>query len=66
MQAAKLTPNDPAYITEVEYLEGEKLAEERHEYVDGVVYAIAEASRRHGRMYCGRFCTQVSPYRSSG
>lgn len=47
MLAIKITPDNPAYITEAEYLEGEKFAEERHEYVDGVVYAMAGASRRH-------------------
>lgn len=34
-------------ITEKEYLEGEKLSEIKHEYVDGYVYAMAGASRRH-------------------
>jgi len=37
-------------MTEAEYLEGEKLAEVRHEYVDGVVYAMAGTSRRHNRI----------------
>ncbi len=50
MLAVKMTIDNPAYITEAEYLEGEKIAEERHEYVDGVVYAMAGASRRHGRI----------------
>lgn len=47
MLAVKMTPENAAYITEAEYLAGEKLAEVRHEYVDGVVYAMAGASRRH-------------------
>lgn len=47
MLAVKMTPDNPAYISEQEYLEGEKFAEERHEYVDGVAYAMAGASRRH-------------------
>lgn len=47
MLAVKMTIDNPACITEAEYLEGEKFAEERHEYVDGVVYAMAGASRRH-------------------
>lgn len=47
MLAVKMTPENSAYITEAEYLEGEKLAEERHEYVDGVVYAMAGTSLRH-------------------
>lgn len=38
------------YITEAEYLEGEKLAEERHEYIDGRIYAMAGASKRHNRI----------------
>lgn len=35
------------YLTEAEYLEGEKRSEVRHEYLDGVVYAMTGASRRH-------------------
>lgn len=36
-----------AYITEQEYLEGEMLSEERHEYFDGHVYAMAGATDSH-------------------
>lgn len=50
MLARNMTPDNSAYITEQEYLEGEKFAEERHEYVDGVVYAMAGSSRRHNRI----------------
>lgn len=39
-----------SYITEEEYLEGEKHADERHEYVNGHVYAMAGASKRHNRI----------------
>ena len=35
------------YLTEAEYLEGEKRSETRHEYLDGVVYAMTGASKRH-------------------
>lgn len=35
------------YVTEADYLEGEKRSEVRHEYVDGIVYAMTGASRRH-------------------
>jgi len=47
MLAMKMTIENAAYITEAEYLEGEKIAEVRHEYVDGQVYAMAGTSRRH-------------------
>jgi Uma2 family endonuclease len=39
-------------ITAAEYLEGELRAETRHEFVDGRVYAMAGASRRHNEI-CG-------------
>ncbi|MDA0813792.1 MAG: Uma2 family endonuclease, partial [Verrucomicrobia bacterium] len=34
-------------ISVADYLEGEKLAEVRHEYLNGIVVAMAGASRRH-------------------
>ncbi len=34
-------------ISEAEYLEGEKIGEIKHEYIDGEVYAMAGASREH-------------------
>lgn len=43
----------PAYklpITAAEYLEGELRSETRHEFVDGRVYAMAGASRRHNEI----------------
>lgn len=47
MLAIKMTVENAAYITEQDYLEGEEIAEVRHEYVDGVVYAMAGTSLRH-------------------
>ena len=35
------------WISPEEYLEGEKISQVRHEYVDGEVYAMAGASRTH-------------------
>lgn len=37
-------------ITPEEYLEGERSSEIRHEYVDGIVYAMAGASDDHNRI----------------
>lgn len=34
-------------ISEQEYLEGEKLSNVKHEYIDGYIYAMAGASKRH-------------------
>lgn len=36
-----------AFISEADYLEGEKIADVRHEYVDGQVYAMAGAHSNH-------------------
>ena len=41
------SPLAKQYITEQEYLDGEKISEVRHEYIDGEVYAMAGSSRRH-------------------
>lgn len=49
LMPAKESHQEP-YITEQEYLEGEKHATERHEYVNGRVYAMAGASKRHNRI----------------
>jgi Uma2 family endonuclease len=40
-------PQTSLRISPEEYLEGEKSASVKHEYVDGAVYAMAGASRRH-------------------
>lgn len=45
-----MTAKQSDYISETAYLEGEKLAQVRHEYVDGKVYAMAGTSRRHNRI----------------
>ncbi|MFM2320789.1 MAG: hypothetical protein RLZZ215_3410 [Pseudomonadota bacterium] len=37
-------------ISEADYLAGEKLATERHEYVNGQTYLMAGASKRHNRI----------------
>ena len=38
------------YVTPEEYLAGESVADERHEYVGGVVYAMSGTTSRHGRI----------------
>ena len=46
---ANSSQHDP-YMTEDEYLAGEKKANTRHEYVNGHVYAMAGASKNHNRI----------------
>jgi Uma2 family endonuclease len=47
------------FITEEEYLAGEQQANERHDYVDGQVYAMAGASKQHNRI-ARNFITNLS------
>lgn len=39
-----------SFVSEADYLTGEQQATERHEYVNGRVYAMAGASKRHNRI----------------
>lgn len=39
-----------AFISEAEYLAGEKIADTKHEYIDGEVFAMAGASASHNRI----------------
>ncbi|HPY41227.1 MAG TPA: Uma2 family endonuclease [Thiolinea sp.] len=50
----------PLPISEIEYLEGEKLATERHEYMNGKTYLMAGASKRHNRI-ARNFITRLEP-----
>ncbi len=43
-------PISALYISEDDYLEGEKLSVVKHEYLGGVVYAMAGASEPHNRI----------------
>lgn len=43
-------PAEKTLIDVEEYLQGEELAELRHEFVDGMVYAMSGASERHNRI----------------
>lgn len=43
-------PFTAPYISEQDYLAGEKDGQVRHEYVEGQVFAIAGASKRHNRI----------------
>ena len=38
------------FVSETEYLAGEKIAETKHEYIDGHVYAMSGAHANHNRL----------------
>ena len=43
-------PKQEKFITQEEYLEGEKMSDVKHEYIDGDVYAMAGTTDNHGRI----------------
>jgi Uma2 family endonuclease len=47
------------YISVEEYLEGEKISQLRHEFIDGQVFAMAGASKRHNQI-CGNLYRNIS------
>ncbi len=59
------TPHMQNQISEQEYLDGEKLSDIHHEYVDGYVYAMASASKRHHVIAGNLFAALLSMSRGS-
>src|SRR5687767_11544927 len=61
---------NPAYqpdsLSVAEYLKGEREAEERHEYIDGHVYAMAGASEQHEIVAGNLFATLHAHMRGKG
>jgi Uma2 family endonuclease len=55
----------PYRFTVEEYLAFERASEERHEYLDGVIYAMAGESPDHGRIYMNLAATFVLQLRGS-
>jgi Uma2 family endonuclease len=55
----------PYRFTVEEYLAFERASEERHEYLDGVIYAMAGESPDHGRICTNLVATLVPPLRGS-
>ena len=47
MPLAKKTENK---VSENDYLEGELISDIKHEYIDGIVYAMSRASKNHNRI----------------
>jgi Uma2 family endonuclease len=43
-------PSSKPYVSYADYFEGENTSEERHEWVDGVVYAMSRGTPEHGRL----------------
>lgn len=54
------------YISPKEYLEGEKVSEIKHEYIDGQVYAMAGASDAHVTVSMNVFMLLRNHLRGSG
>jgi Uma2 family endonuclease len=52
-------------ITSAEYLEGELRAELRHEFIDGRVYAMSGASRKHNEI-CGDLYSNLKAHLRGG
>lgn len=44
------TAQKPAFISEEDYLDGEKVSDIKHEYIDGQVYAMSGAHANHNRI----------------
>lgn len=57
---------EPDYISVEDYLEEEKTAEERHEYVDGRVFAMAGASEPHEIVAGNLFAAILNHIRGRG
>lgn len=56
----------PSYVSEQDYLEREKYSELRHEYLDGQVYVMAGASKRHVLITGNIFAQLRSAAKGSG
>ncbi len=55
------TAQQIAFVSEAEYLEGEKIAALKHEYVDGHIYAMAGAHSNHN-VLSGNIHTALNVY----
>src|SRR5262249_60759618 len=56
----------PARFTMAEYLTFERAAMERHEYLDGLIYAMAGERENHGRICVNLTASLVPQLRGSG
>ncbi len=62
-----LAPARAPYVFTIdEYLAFERASDERHEYLDGVIYAMAGESPNHGRICVNLTASLVSQLRGSG
>ena len=64
MATMPTTQRDEPLFTIADYLTLERAAEERHEYLDGVVYAMAGESPNHGRI-CTNLVGSLSVHRAA-
>ena len=62
---ARASTPQPALFTVEEYLTFERASEERHEYLNGVIYAMAGESPNHGRLCVNLTTTLARQLRGS-
>jgi hypothetical protein len=55
-------PPAKPYISYADYFEAEETADERHEWIDGVVYAMSRGTPEHGRLVLYVQGANVSTY----
>ena len=53
-----MTASSRAHVSFAEYLEAEAAAEQKHEWCNGVVYAMSRGTPEHGRL-CGRITLAI-------
>ena len=62
-------PQDQPFMTPEEYLKFERESDVKHEYFDGEIFVMAEASKNHNRIQAtvtGMLCNFSEPFTAAG